>query len=126
MIELTPFEAARQIRLLSIWLQQANFSIDLPPSANALQQRIGDRLKLAESTGLEPATSAVTGQRSNQLSYDSKSEEGEARTDYKSLQPKNGKAFGISTEGTSNREKVIRRCRWASEFLTWHVQSTSS
>ena len=61
MIELTPFEAARQIRLLSIWLQQANFSIDLPPSANALQQRIGDRLKLAESTGLEPATSAVTG-----------------------------------------------------------------
>ena len=25
----------------------------------------------AESTGLEPATSAVTGQRSNQLNYDS-------------------------------------------------------
>ena len=29
------------------------------------------RWKKAESTGLEPATSAVTGQRSNQLSYDS-------------------------------------------------------
>jgi len=27
---------------------------------------------LAESTGLEPATSAVTGQRSNQLSYNSR------------------------------------------------------
>ncbi len=27
---------------------------------------------MAESTGLEPATSAVTGQRSNQLSYNSK------------------------------------------------------
>ncbi len=26
----------------------------------------------AESTGLEPATSSVTGRRSNQLSYDSK------------------------------------------------------
>ncbi|MDQ1343947.1 MAG: hypothetical protein QG650_667 [Patescibacteria group bacterium] len=28
--------------------------------------------KMAELTGLEPATSAVTGQRSNQLSYNSK------------------------------------------------------
>jgi endonuclease I len=42
----------------------------------------------AESTGLEPATSAVTGQRSNQLSYDSISEEAEARTDCLTLQPK--------------------------------------
>ena len=28
-------------------------------------------LRVAESTGLEPATSAVTGRRSNQLSYNS-------------------------------------------------------
>ena len=28
-----------------------------------------NRKELAEATGLEPATSAVTGQRSNQLSY---------------------------------------------------------
>ena len=28
-------------------------------------------MHLAEPTGLEPATSGVTGQRSNQLSYDS-------------------------------------------------------
>ena len=33
--------------------------------------RGGGRRREAESTGLEPATSAVTGQRSNQLSYDS-------------------------------------------------------
>ncbi len=31
------------------------------------------RTKMAESTGLEPATSRVTGERSNQLNYDSTS-----------------------------------------------------
>ena len=30
-----------------------------------------NRFKLAEPTGLEPATSDVTGRRSNQLNYDS-------------------------------------------------------
>ena len=44
-------------------------------------------LRVAESTGLEPATSAVTGQRSNQLSYNSMSEEGEIRANYLDLQP---------------------------------------
>jgi endonuclease I len=44
--------------------------------------------RLAELTGLEPATSAVTGQRSNQLSYNSFREEGETRTDCFGLQPK--------------------------------------
>jgi hypothetical protein len=31
----------------------------------------GNRFKVAEPTGLEPATSDVTGRRSNQLNYDS-------------------------------------------------------
>ena len=37
--------------------------------AAALKQ--DDRLMVAEPTGLEPATSDVTGRRSNQLNYDS-------------------------------------------------------
>jgi hypothetical protein len=45
--------------------------------------------RLAELTGLEPATSAVTGQRSNQLSYNSRFREREARTDSHGLQLKN-------------------------------------
>jgi hypothetical protein len=44
--------------------------------------------KRAELTGLEPATSAVTGQRSNQLSYNSRAGEREAKTECRSLQPK--------------------------------------
>ena len=39
------------------------------------QQRIKVGVFLAERTGLEPATSAVTGLRSNQLSYRSSTEE---------------------------------------------------
>jgi hypothetical protein len=45
--------------------------------------------KEAELTGLEPATSAVTGQRSNQLSYNSRRRKRETKTEYRSLQPKN-------------------------------------
>jgi hypothetical protein len=41
----------------------------------------------AELTGLEPATSAVTGRRSNQLSYNSSKTSGETRAEYQGLQP---------------------------------------
>jgi hypothetical protein len=39
--------------------------------AVALQTVKSNRFELAEPTGLEPATSDVTGRRSNQLNYDS-------------------------------------------------------
>jgi hypothetical protein len=39
--------------------------------AVALHHLKSNRLKVAEPTGLEPATSDVTGRRSNQLNYDS-------------------------------------------------------
>ena len=42
--------------------------------------------RLAELTGLEPATSAVTGQRSNQLSYNSVWKEADTRTNFPELQ----------------------------------------
>ena len=41
---------------------------------------------MAELTGLEPATSAVTGQRSNQLSYNSVWKEADTRTNFPELQ----------------------------------------
>src|SRR3982074_2560416 len=43
----------------------------LKAKAVALQTRKATALKVAEPTGLEPATSDVTGRRSNQLNYDS-------------------------------------------------------
>jgi hypothetical protein len=42
----------------------------------------GNRFKVAEPTGFEPATSDVTGRRSNQLNYDSaRTEIGSQRSD---------------------------------------------
>src|ERR1700730_2362939 len=46
-------------------------SIELAPARIRSSKGSAVDLRVAESTGLEPATSAVTGQRSNQLSYDS-------------------------------------------------------
>ena len=43
----------------------------LKGKAVALQTVKSNRFELAEPTGLEPATSDVTGRRSNQLNYDS-------------------------------------------------------
>ena len=43
----------------------------LKAKAVALQTLKSNRLKVAEPTGFEPATSDVTGRRSNQLNYDS-------------------------------------------------------
>ena len=45
----------------------------LKAKAAALQTRKATALKVAEPTGFEPATSDVTGRRSNQLNYDSAS-----------------------------------------------------
>jgi hypothetical protein len=47
-----------------------NLHVILPTAAHALAGKRERRL--AGSTGLEPAASAVTGQRSNQLNYDPK------------------------------------------------------
>jgi hypothetical protein len=45
--------------------------VSLKGKAVALQTEKSNRFELAEPTGLEPATSDVTGRRSNQLNYDS-------------------------------------------------------
>jgi hypothetical protein len=45
--------------------------VSLKGKAVALQTVKSNRFELAEPTGLEPATSDVTGRRSNQLNYDS-------------------------------------------------------
>lgn len=59
--------------------------------------------KMAGATGLEPATSAVTGQRSNQLSY-APLERGQ-RSYFKSLQRVNGELQNLV-------EKSQRRSRF--------------
>ncbi len=46
-------------------------AVSLKGKAVALQTVKSNRFELAEPTGLEPATSDVTGRRSNQLNYDS-------------------------------------------------------
>ena len=51
-------------------LSKAFGGLRLKRKAVALQMK-GNRFELAEPTGLEPATSDVTGRRSNQLNYDS-------------------------------------------------------
>src|SRR5690348_13692469 len=49
---------------------KSNMAIDVSSSKKANRVRLF--FQLAERTGLEPATSAVTGQHSNQLNYRSK------------------------------------------------------
>jgi hypothetical protein len=62
---------AHKGRLPSISRQRAKMSIKLALARMRSSKGLAVDLRVAESTGLEPATSAVTGQRSNQLSYDS-------------------------------------------------------
>ena len=60
---------------------------------------------MAELTGLEPATSAVTGQRSNQLSYNSVWKEADSRTNFPELQQNFEAAMsrrGIHHRGAEN------------------------
>jgi hypothetical protein len=77
----------------------------------ALARRSAPRLDLRgrrdpELTGLEPATSAVTGRRSNQLSYNSSKTSGETRAEYQELQP-NSWAAGQQSQ-TANGPAAAR------------------
>ena len=58
-------------RLFSIWRQRVKTLTELTLALSRSSKGSAVDFREAESTGLEPATSAVTGQRSNQLSYDS-------------------------------------------------------
>jgi hypothetical protein len=65
--------------VISLLRYRSSGSRFLPPLKEALVNITREQATVqatdsftAESTGLEPATSALTGQRSNQLSYDSK------------------------------------------------------
>ncbi len=68
------------------WPFRRNSGVKPPHSKKAKRLRFvllkSNRFKVAEPTGLEPATSDVTGRRSNQLNYDSaRTEVGFQRSD---------------------------------------------
>ena len=60
-----------QIEDLRIRGTEMEFKISKSKSGCPSFHLKGNRSKVAEPTGLEPATSDVTGRRSNQLNYDS-------------------------------------------------------